>query len=116
MKIILCTAIAVIMATVSITPASAFVTAKQAIEMFDNGGEVGKVYMRGMGEGISWANTATSIAGNPALYCPPETVGVVGEQYVAILKGFIKRYPNLASAPFGGTLLGALQEAFPCKR
>jgi hypothetical protein len=61
-------------------------------------------------------NNATSIAGSGTLYCPRQKVGLVVEQYAAILKMFIKSYPDLASAPFGGTLVVALQKAFPCKQ
>ncbi len=101
--------------TVSIAPGQAEVTAKQAIDIFDGGEEIDKAYLRGMGEGIGWANTATTVAGNPALYCPPQKVEIVGEQYAAILKDYMVRYPNLRSAPFGAVLLAALQQAFPCK-
>jgi hypothetical protein len=54
--------------------------------------------------------------GGKTLYCPPEKVGIVDAQYVAIMSSFLTKYPKSRSQPVEVVLLFALQDAFPCGR
>lgn len=75
-----------------------------------------RMYIRGLGDGFSVSNATLGAAGVAPLYCPPEKVGIVDAQYVAIIKSFLAKYPKV-SREIGVevVLMTALQDAFPCK-
>jgi hypothetical protein len=74
-----------------------------------------RLYIRGVGEGLSWYNSfaETEQKGKPA-YCEPEHLGLVDAQYVSMMRAFITKYPNTKQMPVPLVLLYALKETFPC--
>jgi len=93
-------------------PACAEGTSKFMKKYGDGEDLVSRVYLKGLGDGISAYN---AIADNGAVYCPPDRVGIVDAQYALIIRNFLAKYPNLTDAPIEVTLLFALKDAFPCK-
>ena len=76
-----------------------------------------RLFVRGIGNGISAYNAMQDETdGNRKLYCPPEKVGIVDAQYVAIMSSFLTKYPKTRSYPVEVVLLFALKDAFPCGR
>jgi hypothetical protein len=70
-----------------------------------------RTFVRGMGDGLM----AYKVNSERRLYCNPENVPLVDAQYIAIMKGFMKKVPISRSQPPAVVLLFALQDAFPCK-
>jgi hypothetical protein len=70
-----------------------------------------RLYIRGVGDGISVYNATQK----GALFCPPEKIGIVDGQYVAIIRDFVAKVPKAMDKPVEVVLLYALKEAFPCK-
>jgi hypothetical protein len=75
---------------------------------------VTRIYLKGIGDGISAYNARKRVDGG-AIYCPPDRVGIVDAQYALIIRNFVAKYPNLTDAPIEVTLTFALEDAFPCK-
>ena len=79
-----------------------------------------KVYIRGLGEGIGWANTAALSSNNPPLYCQPAKLALGFDNFIDILNRKIEelsaRKPasELDKASIGMLLLMGLQTTFPC--
>lgn len=81
-----------------------------------------KWYIGGLGEGIFWANAELTKQHAP-LFCEPEKLRLVADNYMDIIDGQITRL----SQPHGATiaeidsfatgllLLKGLEETFPCK-
>lgn len=74
-----------------------------------------RLYIRGVGDGIAIYSAALRSHGTGLAYCPPEKVGLVDAQYVAIMKGFMAKFPKTRTSPVAAVLIYALQDAFPCK-
>jgi hypothetical protein len=74
-----------------------------------------RLFIRGVGEGISIYNTLQETRNAEPFFCPPERLGLVDAQYVAIIKDFLVKFPNTKTQPVAAVLLYALQDAFPCK-
>jgi hypothetical protein len=78
-----------------------------------------RLYIKGVGEGIGWANNEPTTGRKP-FYCPPEKLAVNLENYMDILNRQIKTLSmrltqsQLEEAWIGLLLLKGLQEAFPC--
>jgi hypothetical protein len=81
-----------------------------------------KMYVKGLGDGISWANTLVSLEDGRALYCPPDKLALTVENYLDILdrqidaRSKVVTEAKLNETPLGFLLLDGLQETFPCKR
>jgi hypothetical protein len=89
--------------------------AKEFMKKYGNGEDlVSRVYLKGIGDGISAYNARKRMDGG-AIYCPPDRVGIVDAQYTLIIRNFVTKYPNLTDAPIEVTLIFALEDAFPCK-
>jgi hypothetical protein len=74
-----------------------------------------RLYIRGIGDGISVYNAMQDESdGGRKLYCPPEKVGIVDAQYVAIMSSFLTKYPKTRSQSVEVVLLFALRDTFPC--
>ena len=83
---------------------------KEFLEKYSNGEDlVSRIYLKGMGDGISAYNA------RKRTYCPPDRIGIVDAQYALIIRNFVAKYPNLTDAPIEVTLIFALEDAFPCK-
>jgi len=80
-----------------------------------------KLFVMGMGVGISWANTVAAEKKNPPLYCVPPQFSMNGDNFVDILDKMIKAAEAKMSAkelndsPVGMLLVMGLQESFPCE-
>ncbi|TCQ79971.1 hypothetical protein EDF68_10316 [Ochrobactrum sp. BH3] len=74
------------------------------------------LYITGMGEGFMWSSAAVK-NNYDKIYCPPQHIGLNGDQYVAVLDGFVKRHPEMEAdkMEIGHLMYTALQESFPCK-
>ena len=112
-------AIAVVVATCVIIPARAdneFENAGSFVEAYGHGDNVQmRLYIRGVGDGISIYNALLHTRGSGLAYCPPEKVGLVDAQYVAIMKEFMAKFPKTRTSPVSAVLIYSLQDAFPCK-
>jgi Rap1a immunity proteins len=75
-----------------------------------------RFYAKGLGDGITIYNAYKDNEGSGQLFCPPEKVGIVEAQYVAIMRDFLAKNPKLRSGPVAVVLLLALRDSFPCKR
>jgi hypothetical protein len=88
---------------------------KEFLKKYGSGEDlVSRLYLKGIGDGISAYNARKGVDGG-AIYCPPDRVGIVDAQYALIIRTFLAKYPNLTDAPIEVTLIFALEEAFPCK-
>jgi len=76
-----------------------------------------KFYLKGVGEGMEWANEELTARGSKLLYCRPEkeTIGI--EKYSEILKREVTENARELSddMPVGLILLNGLIKSFPCK-
>ena len=105
------------MVTLPAYAANEFETAGAMVERYAKGGDdllLLRLYIRGIGEGVSISNASLETQGRAKLYCPPQSVGLVDAQYVAIMASFLKKVPAAKTAPPSVVLLEALQIAFPC--
>jgi hypothetical protein len=113
---------AVILIAASLAPAHAgneFSNAADFLKAWDtdNNNLYLRIYIRGVGDGMGFYNTAVGLEGGKPLYCPPEKVGLVDAQYVAIMRNYLTKWPNLKNlkqGPVSGVLIFALKDAFPC--
>jgi hypothetical protein len=103
-----------------ITPAHAQVTGYESAGAFiteykDGSNIYARLYIRGVGEGLSWYNSLvdTEHMGKPA-YCEPEHLALVDAQYVSMMRAFLTKYPNTKTMPVPLVLLYALKDTFPC--
>jgi hypothetical protein len=90
-------------------------TAGDFIEEYGNGENIlPRLYIRGIGDGIGIYNVLLQSRGVAQAYRPPQKVGLVDAQYVAIMKSFVAKFPKTKASPVAAVLLYALQDAFPC--
>jgi Rap1a immunity proteins len=75
---------------------------------------IARMYIRGIGDGISMYNAMVQAEGGAGVYCPPAKAGLADGQYVAIIKALLKKSPKAKELPVQGVLLYALKDAFPC--
>jgi hypothetical protein len=81
-----------------------------------------KLYISGMGEGITWAN-AEATRKKMSLFCEPDKFELVADNYLGFIDGQIRRLSQpggaikteLDSIAIGVLLLNGLEETFPCK-
>src|SRR6185437_11322113 len=80
--------------------ATEFETAGEMVDVYqrDGGPLPLRLYLRGLGDGISMYNTLMA-EGHRAVYCPPGNVGIVDAQYAAIMSGFLQKFPKVRSQP-----------------
>ena len=74
-------------------------------------------YLKGIGEGLQWANEELAARGSKALYCKPQKEVTGIDEYTEILKREVSE--NAAELhddmPVGLILLNGLMKRFPCK-
>ena len=75
------------------------------------------LYLKGVGEGLEWANEELAARGSKALYCKPEKETMNVEQYSDILIREVTENTKELSddMPLGLILLNGLIKRFPCK-
>lgn len=92
------------------------------VKQFDKyeGQEVFKLYIRGVGDGYSWANTALANNKQRLLFCAPVKLTLSVDQYLQIIhdtiKGLRQTGKNIEDFPVEMVLLLGLQEMFPCTK
>jgi hypothetical protein len=93
-----------------------FKTAGGFVDAYQKNNDVHmRLFIRGIGDGISVYNAMQDETdGGRKLYCPPEKIGIVDAQYVAIMSSFLTKYPKTRSQPVEVVLLFALKDTFPC--
>ena len=81
-----------------------------------------RMYMHGVGEGYSWANSALNAKGQAELYCQGDSLTLNSQNYNRILEDEIERLkttPKLKKRYFVSmelVLFIGLQRAFPCDK
>ena len=75
------------------------------------------LYLKGVGEGLEWANEELAARGSKALYCKPQKEVVDLEQYSEILNREVTENARelIDDMPVGLILLNGLIKSFPCK-
>lgn len=69
----------------------------------------------GASDGIGVYNAMMAESdGDRRVFCPPQKLGLIDAQYVAIMASFLTKYPTTRSRPVDLVLLFALKDAFPC--
>ncbi|MEN6509790.1 MAG: hypothetical protein ABFD63_13580 [Smithella sp.] len=76
-----------------------------------------RLYLKGVGEGLEWANEELAARGSKALYCKPQKEVVDLEQYSEILNREVTENARelIDDMPVGLILLNGLIKSFPCK-
>jgi len=84
------------------------------------GGDAVKLYIKGLGEGIGWANIRATTAKMP-LFCPPGKLALGLENFIDIIDRQIEAQAkgNMPQAQLDGAMIGLVllvgfQETFPC--
>ena len=81
--------------------------------------QVVAMYVAGVGQGFFWANEEAKNTAKVALYCPPNTMALNPQNYVALLDQQLTFYKDTSrfkdTMPIELVLLRALQDNFPCK-
>jgi hypothetical protein len=106
--------IILLLATIITSPALAELSAESAIELYRQKDPQLILFLNGLGQGFSWANTLLRDGKEP-LFCVPGKVALTVDQQVDILARYIQEIPADASLPVGGVMIHALRDAFPCK-
>src|SRR5258708_3630259 len=103
-------------ALVAMAPLPAYATplnnAGELVDTYERDADL--VYLRSFVRGIGDGLRAYKAATGRRLYCNAENVPLVDAQYIAIMKGFLKKFPKLRSQEPALVLLYALKDAFPC--
>jgi hypothetical protein len=79
-----------------------------------------KVYIRGLGEGVAWANTFLETSKKPLLFCPPAKLFLGTQNYIDIIEAQIRDRVNtfqkdeLDEQEIGMLLVFGLMDTFPC--
>jgi hypothetical protein len=60
-------------------------------------------------------NAALSAEGQRKLFCSPDKLNLVDDQYVRVMRDFLKKVPAIRKETPSLVLLLALQATFPCK-
>ncbi len=80
-----------------------------------------KIYINGVGDGLSLANAELMTTSKSPLYCQPSTLALRAENYLQILRDYIAKNWEKAEKSCGADcpitilLLMGLKETFPCK-
>lgn len=103
------------------TVAKAEVTANELLKILDTSDDAAKlVYLaniKGLLNGLVWANTElTEARKQRALYCPTQNMSLNEDQAIEILRKAVRGGPQFGEAPYGLSLLKALQANFPCRK
>ena len=75
------------------------------------------VLIKGLEEGVSWANASNQAHGVARLYCPPGKIFYQQpEELVDMLRRDVEARPDLGREPWQLATIEALRKVFPCKR
>lgn len=75
-----------------------------------------KVYIGGIGQGISIANMSLKVDQKPTLYCPPEDKMLDSDDYISLIDAYLAKNKDTLTleTPISAVLLYTLKEAYPC--
>jgi len=91
-------------------------SADQAIAEYKKGNEGIKIFIKGILDGIEWANADISNGGGKKLYCQPPTIALTLEQDFDIMKRFIESHLDMGEYPVGMIVEISLKDTFPCPK
>jgi hypothetical protein len=80
-----------------------------------------KIYVQGLGDGITWANAAAQAEKKSAFFCQPDKLILGPQNYIDIIDQQIKERSTRMTAAklddswIGVLLMMGLEETFPCK-
>lgn len=97
-----------------VTPATAQDTANIFIEKIAKDSTTYLLYLRGLQEGLSWANADLLANEKQAIYCVPGRLALNPQQTADILTRYVEAHKFLGDGPVGSALLFALKDTFPC--
>ncbi len=75
-----------------------------------------EAFLIGAARGFEAANYRMTAVGEP-LFCPPKKVGITSDQWMEIMRAFVKEYPHvgkLKAESFAVVIGEAMIDAFPC--
>lgn len=77
-----------------------------------------KLYIMGVGQGLTVANVSLESIGQSKLYCPPDNLVLQPEILLEILQRYIEKHKNILKPDWGveDLLLWGLKETFPCNK
>jgi hypothetical protein len=76
---------------------------------------VTKLYLKGMIDGMGWANIQLKRDNQKPIYCPPPKLPLTENQAYEIIKAKASQRPHYKTTYVGLTLLHALKDVFPCR-
>ena len=72
-------------------------------------------YIRGISEGIEWANVEMEAEYKVSLYCIPDKLALTLDQKINMLKELLNARPFMDKVQLGLAIKYAYAHAFPCK-
>jgi hypothetical protein len=74
------------------------------------------IYINGVGEGLSWANTMNQAKDLPLIYCQPRKLVMNVENFKTIIEDELEKYPEVYKddIPIELVLARGLVRTFPC--
>jgi hypothetical protein len=96
--------------------ADAEMSAKDVVDNFEKGDLVTGAFVKGIEDGIGWAEVYREKNGESQIFCQPRKLALTPDQDAEIVSKYISNNPKLADAPFGLVLLMAFRETFPCQK
>lgn len=73
-----------------------------------------EIYIAGVAEGYSWLNTYLASERGETVYCPPSSLVLNTDNYIAILDSYIEKSNIGSDAPVELALLYGLRHTFAC--
>ena len=75
------------------------------------------VLIKGLEDGVSWANASNQAHGVARLYCPPGKIFYQQpEDLIDMLRREVEARPDIGREPWQLATIEALRKVFPCKR
>jgi len=112
--------ITVLSALMLTTGARAEMTARELLEMYDQGDpdirEKLELVVDGNANGVSWMNAYLDEyrGASQQIYCTPDDFTVDGPAMIAMMRVAIEHDPRYAELPYGATVMFAYIHRFPC--
>ena len=102
------------------TSARAEMTARQLLEMYDQGDAVMRekleLVIDGNANGVSWMNAYLDEyrGASQQIYCSPDDFTIDGPGMFPMMRAAIEHDPRYADLPYGATVMFAYIHRFPC--
>lgn len=82
--------------------------------MIDQESTIAAAWVQGVTTGMSWMNSELEFNGKERIFCAPEKLAITTDQYIDILRQYLKTDKTVAKMPLGLAVLISLKETFPC--